>query len=67
MPVPKIQQRPSGLPAQRKNPKNRSIKKVARTNPVKNAKMATAMAVVHIVLADAVLLQFLYTYQSQSN
>jgi len=53
MPAPKIQQRPSGLPAQKRNPKNQSIKKVARANPVKNAKVATAVAVVNITLASA--------------
>lgn len=67
MPAPKIQQKPSGLPAQKRNPKNQSIKKVARANPAKNAKAATAMVVVHIALADAVLQRPPYTYQSQSN
>ena len=67
MPVPKIQQRPSGLPAQKRSPKNQTIKKVARANPVKNAKVTNAGAVVHTALAGAVLQQPLYTYQSQSN
>ncbi|AZI41002.1 hypothetical protein EIB74_14005 [Epilithonimonas vandammei] len=64
MPVPKIQQRPNSLPAQKRNPKNQNIKKVTRA---KNAKAATAMVVVHIALADAVLQRPPYTYQSQSN
>jgi len=38
MPVPKIQQRPNSLPAQKRNPKNQNIKKVARANPVKKCK-----------------------------
>ena len=54
MPVPKIRQRPSG-PAQKRNPKNQNIKKVARANPVKNAKVTNAGAVVHTALAGAVL------------
>jgi hypothetical protein len=55
MPVPKIQQRPSSLPAQRRNPKNQNIKKVARANPVKNVKVTNAGAAVHTALAGAVL------------
>jgi len=55
MPVPKIQQRPSSLSAQRRNPKNQNIKKVARANPVKNVKVTNAGAVVPIALAGAVL------------
>jgi hypothetical protein len=31
--VPKNQHKPSSLPAQKKNPKNQNIKKVARANP----------------------------------
>ena len=54
MPVPKIRQRPSG-PAQKRNPKNQNIKKVARANPVKNAKVTNAGAVVPTALAGAVL------------
>ena len=53
--VLKIQRKPSGLPAQRRSLKNQSIKMVAKANPVKNAKVATAMVVVHIALADVVL------------
>jgi len=55
MPVPKIQQRPSSLSAQRRNPKNQNIKKVARANPVKNAKVTNAGALVPTALAGAVL------------
>jgi len=54
MPVPKIRQRPSG-PAQKRNPKNQNIKKVARANPAKNAKVTNAGAAVHTTLAGAVL------------
>ncbi|CAA7193959.1 hypothetical protein [Chryseobacterium potabilaquae] len=67
MPVPKIQQRPNGLPAQKRSPKNQNTKKVVRTNPVKNAKVTTAGAVAHMGLAGAVLQQLRYTYQPQSN
>jgi hypothetical protein len=35
--------------------KNQNIKKVARANPVKNAKVTNAGAVVHTALAGAVL------------
>ncbi len=55
MPVPKIQQRPNSLPAQKRNPKNQNIKKVARANPAKNAKVTNAGAAVHTTLAGAVL------------
>ena len=55
MPVPKIQQRPNSLPAQKRNPKNQNIKKVARANPAKNAKVTNAGAVVPTALAGAVL------------
>jgi hypothetical protein len=53
--VPKNQHKPSSLPAQKKNPKNQNIKKVARANPVKNAKVTNAGAAVHTALAGAVL------------
>ena len=55
MPIPKIQQRPSSLSAQRRNPKNQNITKVARANPVTNAKVTNAGAVVPTALAGAVL------------
>ena len=54
MPVQKNQQKPSNLPAQMRNPKNQSIKKAAKTNPVKNAKVTIVGAVVHTALAGAV-------------
>ena len=60
MPVPKIQQRPSRLPAQKSNPKDQNIKAVARTSPVKNARMVTtAMAIASTVLVDVALLHLL--------
>jgi hypothetical protein len=49
--VPKKQQRPNKNPAQKKNLKNQHIKAVARTSPVKNARMVTtAMAIANTVL-----------------
>ncbi len=42
-------------------------KKGCKDKSCKNAKAATAMVVVHIALADAVLQRPPYTYQSQSN
>jgi hypothetical protein len=41
--------------AQKRNPKNQNIKKVARANPAKNAKVTNAGAAVHTALAGAVL------------
>ncbi len=52
MPVLRIQRKPSNLHAQRRKPKNQNIKKVVRTNPVKNVIMITAGAVAHITLVD---------------
>ena len=60
MPAPKKQLRRNKNPAQKKNLKNRTIKTVARTSPVKNVRMVmTAGAVVNTVLADVALLHLL--------
>ncbi|TDD74343.1 hypothetical protein E0F89_14685 [Flavobacterium caseinilyticum] len=58
--VQKKQIRQSKSLAQKKNLKNRTIKTVARTSPVKNVRMVmTAGAVVNTVLADVALLHLL--------
>ena len=58
--VQKKQIRQSKSLAQKKNLKNRTIKTVARTSPVKNVTMVmTAGAVVNTVLADVALLHLL--------
>jgi DNA-binding transcriptional LysR family regulator len=49
--------------AQKKNLKNLTIKAVARTSPVKNARMVTtATAIVNTALVDVVLLHLLLAY-----
>ena len=58
--VPKKQLKQNKKVAQKKNLKNRTIKTVARTSPVKNVRMVmTAGAVVNTVLADVALLHLL--------
>ena len=58
--VQKKQIRQSKSLAQKKNLKNRTIKTVARTSPVKNARMVTtAMAIASTVLVDVALLHLL--------
>ena len=58
--VPKKQLRQNKKVAQKKNLKNLTIKAVARTSPVKNARMVTtAMAIASTVLVDVALLRLL--------
>jgi hypothetical protein len=58
--VPKKQLRQNKKVAQKKNLKNLTIKTVARTSPVKNARMVTtAMAIASTVLVDVALLRLL--------
>ncbi|NGY37692.1 hypothetical protein DR871_013180 [Flavobacterium petrolei] len=58
--VQKKQLRQSKSPAQKINLQKQNIKAVARTSPVKNAKMVTtATAIVSTVLVDAALLHLL--------
>ena len=62
--APKKQLKQNKSPAQKKNLKSLTIKKAARTSPVKNAGMVTiAAAIVNTVLADAALLHLLSAYQ----
>ena len=58
--VQKKQLRQNKKVAQKKNLKNLNIKAVARTSPVKNARMVTtAMAIASTVLVDVALLHLL--------
>ena len=64
--VQKKQLRQNKKVAQKKNLKNRTIKTVARTSPVKNVKMVTtATAIVNTALVDVVLLHLLLVYKYQ--
>ncbi len=64
MRVQKNQQRQSKSPVQKNNPQNQDIIAVARTSPVKNARVVTtATAIVSTASVDVVLLHLLYVYK----